>query len=404
MDVARLSQLNEYGRPLTLALPPGYLGVHFSKTVPTEICRIDEESPLFDASLQFMGRLAFHLSIPNKIDIYGALDNVTLEAILTAYHNIPDRKLVFKNRGESSDRGIITTTVLPIGPIHATFRSTKGFFRSKDRVCVEQVSNTILGSSANYEFPVGHFVQKVIIPNQLVLEGGIRSPEALYQTLSRYSDVPNRKIVFQKGIPGGGLVTKVTLPKGTHGILFYADFQAAPGLPVVSAVVGYAKWQQSIPVDHIVSKLIIPNVITMERMTSDGVEKTLNDFSEVADRILVLQEFHRDISKAGAKITITLPTGKLGLILKSYRDRIWVAKVKPDSQLVSRIPSGYFVESLVIPGELELIGKEEMGCATYLSQKLGEFSHVSNRVLVLKQYKKDVQKRQSGTRFQNEFV
>jgi len=398
-----LSQQNAIESPLTLALPAGHLGVYFSSTVPTEICRIEEESPLFNSSLQFIGRLAFHLSIPNIIDITGALDNATLETVLAAYSHVPDRKLMFKNRGESSDQGIITTIVLPTGPINASFRCARGFFRSRDRVYV--ASNTIIGSDANYQFPVGHFVEKIIIPNHLVLEGGIRSPEILYQTLNRFSEVPNRKIVFQKDAPTGGLCTKITLPKGPTGIQFYADFVDTPRLPVVAEVlVGPSALRCYVPVNHTVKELVIPNEITMERMVCKGVEKALTDYSEVEGRVIVLQEFRRDISSAGTKITVTLPIGGLGLVIKSYLNYIWIATVKADSVLLQKVPAGYYVESMIVPGELELIGIEEMESATYLSQKLNEFSHVSHRVLVLKQFKYDIQKRHSGIRFKNEFV
>jgi len=402
MNDILLSQQNAIeSPPYTLALPPGHLGVHFSSTVPTEICRIEEESPLFDSSIQFIGRLAYHLSIPNIITITGALDNVTLETILAAYSHVPDRKLTFKHRSESSDQGIITTTILPKGPITASFQCTRGFFRSRDRVYV--ASNTTSGSDTNYQFPAGHYVQKIIIPNHLVLEGGLRSTEVLYQTLNRFSDVPNRKIVFQKDLPTEGLCTRITLPKGSTGIQFYADFVDTPNLPVIS-LVGSSALLCSSPLNHTVKELIIPNEIKMERMLCRGVEKALNDFSEVAGRVLVLQEFRRDISSAGAKVTVTLPIGKLGLILRSYVNAFWVARIKPDSRLLHKIPMGYYVESLIVPGELELIGVEEMKSATYLSEKLNEFAHVSHRVLVLKQYKHEVQKRHRGLRFKNEFV
>merc|ERR1719491_2798543 len=138
MNFAVLPQHDAFNKYHTLPLPAGYLGIHFSDTVPTEIRRIDDESPILDSTVQCLGRTAFHLSIPNKLDIDGALDNVTVETILTEYSDVPDRKLVFKNRDESFDQGVVTTTVLPTGPIDASFRSSRGIFRSRNRVYVEK--------------------------------------------------------------------------------------------------------------------------------------------------------------------------------------------------------------------------------------------------------------------------
>ena len=85
--------------PIILDLPPGPHGLQFSKTIPTEIRRIDEQSPIFEPSLQRLGRLACYLSIPNILDIYGPLDNETVENILKKYPNVEHRKIMFQQRG-----------------------------------------------------------------------------------------------------------------------------------------------------------------------------------------------------------------------------------------------------------------------------------------------------------------
>jgi len=193
MDDATLLQGIDYNKLDVLILPTGDLGLHFSDTVPGEIVRADEESPIYESSVQFIGRIAFHVSIPNTIDICGAFDNMTLDTILTTYSNIPNRKLIFKNSSDSSNQGIVTTTVLPTGPVNASFRSSRGLIKSRTRIYVERSPPNM-----NFEFPVGHFVKKVIIPNRLELDGGIRTTKMLRQTLDRFADVEGRKIVFQK--------------------------------------------------------------------------------------------------------------------------------------------------------------------------------------------------------------
>lgn len=401
MSDAVLSRHDPYEKYHVLPLPAGYLGLHFSNSVPCEIKCIDDESPIFDSTVQCLGRLAFHLSIPNKVDIGGALDNATVESILTEYSNIPDRKLIFKNRCEKSRQWLVTTTVLPTGPIDASFRSSRGLFKSRNRVCIENAP-----SNKSFEFPTGHFVKKVIIPNQFELEGGIQTPKKLLQILNHFSEIPGRKIVFQKDFPRGGVCTRVTLPKGPTGLFFYSALNNTSGFPVVSLVlVASSAWRMNVPVKHLVKKLIIPNEITVERMGHVTVERLLNEYSEVDDRVIVLQEFRRDIPAGGSKITLTLPIGELGIIFSSHdRDGIWIRKINPTSQLLYKVPPGYYIESLVIPGELELIGIEEMICASYLTNKLEESSHIPHRILVLQQHKRDVKKRCSGTRFQRELV
>lgn len=393
-----LSQRRVQDKQLILSLPAGSIGVHFSNTIPCEICRVDEGSPIFDSVCQFLGRVAFHVSIPNKLDIHGALDNKTLEMILAAYSNEPNRKLMFVNRSRSSNKGLFTTTVLPRGPVNASFRTTKGLFASRNRVSVGKP-----GENMNFEFPVGHYVEKVIIPNQLVIEGGIRTPERLRETLNHFSDVPGRKLVFQKKIPKGGIVTTVAIPKGPLDVKFYPANDDALRLPVVTTYSqDFLTWKLN--VTHVVEKLIIPNEVTIERMGCTGFTNVLNDFSEVQGRIIVLQEFHKDISRCGAKVTITLPTGNLDVAFRTGVDYIVVDKVKEYSQVKKKVPPGYYVESVIIPGVLELIGKDELLNATCLLETLDEFSYVQDRVLVLKELKEDVKKHIAGKQFKAEFV
>jgi len=402
IDGAVRSQQNTCDKHNILTLPAGHSGLHFSNTVPCEICRIDEDSPIFSSSLQLIGRVAFQLSIPNKVDIHGALDNETLEVVLKRYHNVPNRKIMFKNRQECSKQGLVTTTVLPEGSINkkASFQSSRGLFASLNRVYVENS-----WAKETFEYPVGQFVKKVIIPNHIVIENGIRTPKLLLQTLNHFSKIPGRKIVFQKEYPRGGTVTSITLPIGPTGLLFYSDYDDKSSLPIVSTVlVGSSAWKLNVPVDHVVKKLIVPNEITIERMGCVTVEKVLNDYSEVDGRVVVLQEFHRNIPRVGATITITLPTGRLGVVLTSDRGTLWVSKVRANSQLLEKVPVGYYVESLIIPDKLELIGIEELRNAVYIQEKLNESSHVSHRILVLQQDKKDVKKRRFGTRFKSELV
>jgi len=307
--------------------------------------------------------------------------------------------LTFKNRKEVCKHGLVTTTVLQKGPIFsASFRSSRGVFKSLNRIFVEK-------TNIQYEFPLGHFVAKVIIPDQVVIENGIQTPELLFKTLDHFSETPGRKIVFQKEYPRGGTVTSVTLPRGPTGLLFFSDYDDTSSLPVISTVLsGSSAWRLNVPVNHVLKKLIIPNEMTIERMGFATVEAVLNDYSEVDGRIIVLQELIRDISRAGATVTVTLPTGKLGVTFKSIRDELWIEEVNANSQLLGKVPCGFYVESLVIPDELELIGKDELKNATYLSEKLNESTHISHRILVLQQDIKDVKKRSIGTRFNPEFV
>jgi len=184
--------------PDALFLPAGHSGLKFSGKVPGEIDGIDEESPILARSVQFIGRIVSHVSIPNTIDVSGALDSVTLDTILTTYSNIPNRKLLFHNRGDSSEGGIVTATVLPKGPVNASFKSSRGLIKSLTRIYVERAP-----PNKNYEYPVGHFVKKVIIPNRLELEGsGLGTTQMLRQTLDRFADVEGRTIVFQKKSTG----------------------------------------------------------------------------------------------------------------------------------------------------------------------------------------------------------
>lgn len=363
--------------------------MQFSKTVPCEIRRIDEESPIFESGVQCLGRLAFYLSIPDKLDIYGPLDNVTLEKILTAYPNIPNRKLMFKKRGEVFKEGIVTTTILPTGPINATFRSSRGLFAYHNRILVKKTTATEM----NFEFPAGHYIEKVIIPDLVVIEGGIRTKSRLLQMLNHFAQVPNRKIVFQKKIPKGGVITKITLPVGPIGIVFDEKL----GLPIISMVF-HGSWAErlNIPNGYFVEKLIVPNKIAIERMHCDGFEQIFNHFSDIEGRMLVLQEVRNDIPNTGATVTISLPIGNLGVVFRCTSGYITVARVNASSPLKEIITVGYVVERFVIPGEFELVGLGTMTASTF-TDTLRQFSNVPFRVLVLKQFKKQVQHNASYT-------
>lgn len=174
------------------------------------------------------------------------------------------------------------------------------------------------------------------------------------------------------------------------------------GLAVVSTVlVGSSASRLKVPVNHVVKKLIVPNDITIENPGCETVKQLLIQCSEAEGRIIILKEFYR---RASTTITINLPTGKLGITLKSNRNTVWVGRVSQSSQLLQKVPIGYHIESLVIPDELELVGYEELVNATYLASKLSESSHVPRRILVLRQYSKDIQKRKIGAQKQHELV
>jgi len=201
-DDVLLTRKNGYSKFDILVLPAGHLGLHFSDTIPSEIERIEDKSPIFDSSIEHVGRMVFRLSIPNKIEIQGAIDGVTLDTILNAYSDIPNRVLIFKNRGEILTRELTTTTVLPTGPVHASFRRSRGLLKSQ--VYVERAPPNM-----NFEFPVGHLVKEVIIPNRDV-GSQIQTTEMLRHTLDRFENYTNRKIVFQKVISKGKITTKIT--------------------------------------------------------------------------------------------------------------------------------------------------------------------------------------------------
>lgn len=377
-----MSNVHAMSAPIILDLPTGDIGVQFSNTVPTEIRQIDEESPIFESSVQCLGWLAFHLSIPDKLDIYGPLDNETVETILMTYRDIPNRKLMFKNRGSNFNKGIVTTTVLPTGPVNAAFRSSRGLFAYHNRILVQRTTN-----ETNFEFPGGHYVEKVIIPEILVLEGGIRTTARLLQTLNHFSQVPGRKIVFQKKIPKGGVITKITLPIGPVGIVWGEKL----GLPLVSMIF-HGSWAErlSIPQGYFVEKLIVPNKIVIERMHCDGFEQIFNHFCDTEGRILVLQEIRNDIPNTGATVTISLPIGNLGVVFRCTGGFITVGRVNESSPLKEIITVGYVVERFVIPGEFELVGLGGMAASTF-TDTLRKYSTVPYRILVLKQFKKEVE-------------
>jgi len=374
----------------TLLIPPGPTGLHFSPTAPHVLQRIDADSLITEHSIQFIGRIAFRLLVPDKISIRGALDDVAIETILAGSEDIADRKLMFKDRGMVPDDNLVTATVLPTGPVYASFPETNGYIKSANRVFVERGAPKM-----NYEFPIGHFVQKIVIPHQFEYEGAIRTVDMLRDMLDKYKDVEGRKIVFHKELPRGGPVINVTLPTGPTGILFYADITDPSELPMISSIL--APSGLDIPIDYVVGKLIIPNEITMERMECAHFEEVLNKYSEVEGRTIVLHPSRKSIGTHGTKITLTLSSGSLGLVIKSFRDTFWVAKVKDESKWIRKVPAGYYLESLVIPGELELMGKDDMRNATYLSVKLKEYENIDDRIMVLQQNKEDITKYNNGT-------
>lgn len=402
MDIIIPNRVIPYQR-YTLTLPPGNiknLGVYFSNTIPCEIQLIEDDSPIFNETIELLGRIVFHVCIPNKIEIHGALDKFTLESILTTYPNIPDRKLIFKDRGERLEQDFVTTTVLPTGRIDASFRSSNGLFPSRCRVFVER------SGYSNFAFPIGHYVEKIIIPNQFEIYGGVRTPQRLFEVLDHFAKVPGRKIVFRKNIPRGNIITKITLPED-HTTLI-SDVKVGEDnrkLPVVLAGgLGPSVRKLLIPASHVIEKVMIQNEISIERMSCTVVKKVLKHFANVEGRVIFLRESERDVPKAGGKVTITLPTGKLGMVFKSINNYIWLSDVRVDSPVQIKCPIGYYVESLVIPGEMELIGSDELNRAVFLSEKMREFSHVQDRILILKEYKQDIQTRTCGTKYTHEIV
>ena len=85
-----------------------------------------------------------------------------------------------------------------------------------------------------------------------------------------------------------------------------------------------------------------------------------------------------------------LPEGKLGMTFKSKGTNIWLSDVREESPVRTKCPIGFFVESLVIPGEMELVVDDTLEGATFLTKQMQEFSHLRDRTLVFEQYKQDV--------------
>lgn len=203
-------------------------------------------------------------------------------------------------------------------------------------------------------------------------------------------------------------MTKVMLPKGDTGLEFYSE--SADTLPDISTVTAKSSaLRLIIQPEHVLKKLIFPNYVTIDSFESLIVGKALKEFPKVEGRVMVLHDLHQGIYRAGRSVTITLPTGELGvLFFKSHRGDIWLEEVKRDSQiyrqcLVSKL-IGYYVESLVIPGQLELIGKDELQNVNFFLEKLKESAHVLNRIIVFKQKRNEVRNRQYGTRFDVEII
>ena len=220
----------------------------------------------------------------------------------------------------------------------------------------------------------------------MTLEGGVRTRDRLLQTLNHFSEVPGRRIVFEKGIPRGGVTTTITLSKSPVGVLFDNKL----GLPIARMVLEDS-WTKrlNIPCGHYVEKLIVPNKIAVERMECDSFEQLFNHFSDIEERIIVLQEIRNDIPNTGATVTVCLPTGSLGITFRSTGGYITVGKVSESSPMKATITVGYVVERFVVPGEFELLGLDKMDAVTF-TETLKRFSAVPFRTLVLKQFRKDV--------------
>ena len=283
----------------------------------------------------------------------------------------------------------MTTTVLPLGPINngtKLFRSSRGLFAYHNRILVKKQPSSNTNASENFEWPANHYIDKVIIPDLVILEGGIRTKAQLLQTLDHFAQVPNRKIVFQKKIPRGGVNTKITLPLGPIGIVF----DQKQGLPVVSMVF-HNSWGEklNIPVGYYVEKLIVPNAIAIERLSNDTFEPIFNHYDNIEGRTLVLQEIRNDIPNTGGTITLRLPTGDLGIVFRSTKGYITVARVNPTSPLQRAVKPGYVVGRFVIPGEFELVGLGSMTASTF-TDTLRQFAGVEMRVLVLKERRGEV--------------
>ena len=73
----------------------------------------------------------------------------------------------------------------------------------------------------------------------------------------------------------------------------------------------------------------------MEMMSCEAVQNVLDDYSNVDSRVLVLRELRRKINGTGAKITLALPCGQLGIVFNGDSDAIWIREVKSQSRIWS---------------------------------------------------------------------
>jgi len=362
-----------------LAMPTGSsLGLSFSNSLPCEINLIKENSPIIDEGIACLGRSVFRFSVPNTVDIRGSIKRDALIDCLKLYSNVPNRMIEFKTKGDQflNQGGLVTTTTLPTGPIDVKFKTSKGNLNNHGRVTVARVSPT-----KSHEYPLRHFVEKLIVPNRVVIEG-IHKRGRLLQALKHFSYVPGRTLVFQKrstDVPYVGIRTKINLPAGAIGVIFDEEYR----LPVVADVLSNTSGDKlDIPMRYFIESLEIPDKITIHRMECISFEQVLNRFSRVADRILVLQKYDIDIPNLGATVKLFLQTGYSGVEFVDSNG--WPTVSKSSSCNYPII--GFYVERLLIPGKIELMGMD----ITTLSSTLEQYSDVSQRILVLKEFKKDI--------------
>jgi len=342
-----------------LALPPGRpLGLIFSDWMPCEINLIKEKSPIIEEGITCLGRGVYRFFIPNQVDIRGAITKEVLMDCLKMYVNVPNRMIEFKNKSDlqllQNHGGLITTTTLPTGPMKEVKFSNEGYFNNQyGKVVVSRVSPQKIA-----EFPLGHFVEKLIIPNQVILEG-LHKAKRLTQALNHFADVPGRTLIFQKrsiDVPKIGTVTKIKLPVGPIGVIFDEDCR----LPMVANILpGSPAVKLNIPMCHYVESLLIPNQITVHKMGCISFEQILNQFSNVTGRILFLQESYQDIPNIGATVKIVLKPGSINLDLEfeETQDCVLVSNVLQSSQYKYPI-LGFYVERLIIPDKTELVGMD----------------------------------------------
>mmetsp|Transcript_8937 Transcript_8937/g.13864 ORF Transcript_8937/g.13864 Transcript_8937/m.13864 type:complete len:422 (-) Transcript_8937:186-1451(-) len=324
-----------------VSLPIGKLGIVF-RGCPPVIKSINDTSPLQDQVAE--GFVVESLKLGNGI-VYEDLNSTDLVQKLKENARSADRKLVIQAPGIvwAKDGSAASHEFNPASPVRELFH-------------------------------IGYIVEKPV-------SGEEEDGQEIEVVLSSNAYVKTSSDSIK---PANEMQTiRIDLPLGKLGLFFKKVNFNGKKLVYICKISDTSPMKDSLKVGDIVEELELPERDNVRGFSKEELGEHIASSSEMDGRVLIVQR------QEGAEIgtmsisTLDLPAGKLGVVFKGNKKRVYVSKISEDSPMKDIFQVGDIIDTLELPDGQ----KSSNFNSSQLGESLKQSSDNDGRVIIVKRKK-----------------